>query len=147
LLYWSGMKALIGFLLIALMLLLAGCKNLESQLVGTWTGPGNQNLDLKADKSFSLGSGNFALAGKWDVKDNKTVHLDVATVGGKPKEQALDDLMKMAAAMVPKEKLAEEKKKAQDQLNNMNLAYDADKKSLTLAGPTGQTAVFTKAGS
>jgi hypothetical protein len=139
-------KPFISFLLLASMLLLVGCsKGLDAEAVGKWSGPGGQVLELKQDKTFAVGTGMMSLAGKWSVKDEKTIGLNVDAIGGKPVKQALDDFTKMAGGMMNKERLEQEKKKATDQLNNLTLGYDKEKKTLTMTGgPGGQSATFTK---
>jgi hypothetical protein len=69
--------------LLSLGLLLAGCKNKETQAVGNWTTPDGTTLNLAADKKWAGQSGPIAFTGTWKM-DGDDVVVTALTMGGKP---------------------------------------------------------------
>ncbi|CAN5371304.1 hypothetical protein BH11ARM1_BH11ARM1_02360 [soil metagenome] len=139
------MNIRISILAIACACLIAGCgKGLEQQLVGTWNGPTNTKLELKDGKVFVLTAGPSALGGDWKTTGDKSIHLDVKTIGGVDKKTALDKQMKDAEKFIPKDKITEARKQIEDTFNQLDFNYDKDKDTLNgSAGPL-KSATFTK---
>ena len=118
--------------------LVVGCKNKDSVVVGKWNGPGGVSVTFKDDKTFTQG-GVMAATGKWSLSE-KTVSLNIETVGGKPVNEFIDQLTKMAPKPPTPAQIAEAKTK----LSKLDLALSDDGKTLTQKGPNGQAQSLTK---
>jgi hypothetical protein len=131
----------------SLALVLAGCgKSLESQVAGKWTVAGSQTLEMKSDKTFTMGSGLGAVAGKYHATDDKTIKLDVDTLGGKPKLEGLDAQINSVAGMFPKSELDAKKKEALAMIDKVSATFDKSKDTLTIhIGTNNLTATRDKA--
>lgn len=132
--------------IIAACLLIGGCaKSRESQLIGKWSSD-NQVVELKEGHVFQT-DGQEAVKGTWALADN-IVSVQVDTINGKPKEQAIDDLIKQFSQMpgVSKAKLDEAKAKALDQLTHLKFTVAEDNKTMTMesAAPGQKTVTLTK---
>jgi hypothetical protein len=140
------MNRLFAVSLLAFGVLLAvGCKSKEQQLVGTWLATGTNvsqsELTLNSDKTFTTAGNTFA--GTWSFAEN-TVTLNVQTVQGKPKEEALkeaeDQMGQMGMTGQQKEQAMQMTRAV---LDDMKLAVSEDAKTMTMT-VAGQTATFTK---
>lgn len=122
-----------------------GCKG--GSLAGNYKGD-QGILALKEDKSFTLTNEKApqgAAAGKWEMQGEK-LHLKLETIGGKPVDEFLKQMEKLAASFGKKPDAAQ-MKKAEDQMKDMEVAVSEDKKTLTIGMPgQGQQATFTKQG-
>lgn len=115
--------------------LVAGCKSPESQVVGTWTGPGGASLAFKADKSFTQ-AGQQPVVGKWSLADKK-VTVVVESVGGKSPDEIVKALTKMGAS-------ADILAKLKEQMKGTSFTLAADGKTMEITGPAGQKVTLTK---
>jgi len=123
-------------------LLVGGCKNPESQVVGDWKDAGGKVMTFKADKTVSQGSGVQGMTGKWSLA-NKKVSLTIETIGGKPVDQFIDQMAKMMGGKDPQGAKA----KMQAEMKGLALNLSDDGKTMTMAmagAPSGAAGTLTK---
>jgi hypothetical protein len=125
------MKKLAFPLLALAVLALVGCKS--SSLAGTYTAD-KATLELKEDKTFSLGQGGNnknTLAGTWGQDGNKLI-LTGETIDGKPIKEAVADLTKQFGTMIKPDAIA----KVEQALSHVEGQVSDDKKSIVVTGPS-----------
>jgi hypothetical protein len=115
--------------------LVGGCKG-KDPVVGKWADDKGTTVEFKADKTFSQGSGDKAVLGKWDMTDKK-VAINVETIGGKPADQVIQGIIDMISKMNPKGASPADIAKAKSMMKNISLTLSDDSKTLTMAPAEG----------
>jgi len=122
--------------------LVGGCKK-KDDIAGTWKDPKGTAIEVKDDKTFTVGTGAQSGTGHWVLADKK-ITLTVEMAGGKP----VADQLKTAEDQINKSPLPpDQKKKYLAQLKSaavLNFTISEDAKTMTITTPDGKTDTFTK---
>ena len=107
-----------------------GCKNKESQVVGTWNDPKGQGMVFKADKTFSQAGGPTSASGTWSIADNK-VSVNLQKIGSQSVDEFLNSMSKLGAK-------PDDIAKAKAQIKAAAFTLSEDGKTMSMSGgPTG----------
>ena len=119
-------------------ILVAGCAKKENPVVGRWDDGHKGVVTFKEDNTFSVGTGANTAAGKWTLTDKK-VAINIETVGGKPAEDKMKEIIDQVAKMNPKNNAKDMMAKMKESLK-INLTISEDGKTMTAEAKNGMPA-------
>jgi hypothetical protein len=118
--------------------LIGGCKKADSRMIGTWTDPQGTVVTFNADNTFSQGSGATSANGKWSISDKK-VTLNLEKIGGKPIDEAIDNIQKMLSAKSPQAVTPDQMAKLKAHMKAISFTLSENGKTMALDGSPNVT--------
>ena len=123
--------------------LVAGCAKKENPVVGRWDDGHKGVVTMKADNTFEVGTPPNNAGGKW-TSSEKTVTINIETIGGKPVDDKIKEAVAQLSKLDPKSTPKDIEKMLRSGLT-VKLTISEDGKTMSAEATDGRPATkFTK---